>query len=166
MDLDISTLQPEDVDGVASVHIEAWQAAYRGVMADDFLDLSGEAVTEYWSMVAWRRDGNAFVARREGRIAGFAAVGDHRKDDIGVGEVYVLNVAPEHWGTGVGTQLLHRAQERLHQLGFSDVVLYVATENARARRFYEREGWRDDGVDEVEEFGGEPVEERRYRRRL
>ncbi len=166
MDLDISTLQPEDVDGVASVHIEAWQAAYRGVMADDFLDLSGEAVTEYWSMVAWRRDGNAFVARSERRIAGFAAVGDHRMDDIGVGEVYVLNVAPEHWGTGVGTQLLHRAQERLHQLGFSDVVLYVATENARARRFYEREGWRDDGVDEVEEFGGEPVEERRYRRRL
>ncbi len=166
MDLEISTLQPEDVDGVATVHVEAWQTAYRGVMADDFLDLSGGAVAEYWSMVAWRRDGNAFVARREGRITGFAAVGDHRKDDIGVGELYVLNVAPEHWGTGVGTQLLHRAQERLHQLGFSDVVLYVATENARARRFYEREGWRDDGIDEVEEFGGEPVEERRYRRRL
>ena len=46
MDIEITTLQPDDVDGVASVHVDAWQAAYRGVMADEFLDLSGDAVAE------------------------------------------------------------------------------------------------------------------------
>lgn len=167
MDVEISSLLPEDVKDVAAVHVQAWQAAYPNMMTDDFLgNLSADVAADYWSHVAWRRDGNAFVARCDGQVAGFAAVGEHRKAGADVGELYGLNVAPEYWGTGVSTQLLHRAQRRLHQLGFTDVVLYVASENGRGRRFYEREGWTDDGVDEVEEFGGRPVEERRYRRRL
>ena len=167
MDAEIRTLQPEDVDDVAMVHVQAWQAVYPGVMTDEFLQsLSSDVAADYWSLVAWRRDGNAFVARCDGQIAGCAAVGEHRKPGPAVGELYGLNVAPEYWGTGVGTQLLHRAERRLRQLGFSEVVLYVATANARGRRFYEREGWTDDGIDDVEEFGGQQVEERRYSRRL
>lgn len=165
--VEISPLVPEDVEDVATVHVQAWQAAYPGVMTDEFLEsLSAGVAADYWSLVAWRRDGNAFVARCDEHIAGFAAVGEHRKPGADVGELYGLNVAPEYWGTGVGTELLHRAERRLRQLGFTDVVLYVATENARGRRFYEREGWTDDGIDDVEEFGGQPVEERRYSRRL
>lgn len=165
MEVEISTLLPEDVDDVATVHVQAWQAAYAGMMADEFLDdLSTDVAADYWTQVAWRRDGNAFVARYDGQIAGFAAVGEHRKPGADVGELYGLNVAPEYWGTGVGTQLLHRAERRLHQLGYTDIVVYVASENARGRRFYEREGWSDDGIDDVEEFGGRPVEARRYSR--
>lgn len=167
MEVEISALLPEDIDGVAAVHVQAWQAAYPGIMSDEFLgNLSTEMAADYWRHVAWRRDGNAFVARCDGHIAGFTAVGEHRKPGTDAGELYGLNVAPEYWGTGVATELLHRAERRLLQLGFSDVVLYVASENDRGRRFYEREGWTDDGVDEVEDFGGRPVEERRYSRRL
>ena len=167
MEVEISSLLPEDVEGVAAVHVQAWQAAYPGMMADEFLgNLSADVAADYWSHVAWRRDGNAFVARRDGQHRRIHR--RRRTPESGRRASASCTDSTSHPNTGApasGTQLLHRAERRLHQLGFTDVVLYVASENARGRRFYEREGWTDDGVDEVEEFGGRPVEERRYSRR-
>ena len=34
----VRTAQPDDAAAVAEVHVRAWQAAYRGLMADEFLD--------------------------------------------------------------------------------------------------------------------------------
>lgn len=47
-----------------------------------------------------------------------------------------LFIRPSHFGTGLGTALLDRAKAEL-PLGFS---LHTASTNARARKFYEREG--------------------------
>jgi RimJ/RimL family protein N-acetyltransferase len=40
------------------------------------------------------------------------------------------------------------------------------TANGRARRFYERAGWRPDGAEKTEEWAGARVPEVRYRRPL
>ncbi|MFV0632889.1 hypothetical protein [Demequina sp.] len=42
----------------------------------------------------------------------------------------------------------------------------MARENARARRFYEREGWVADGTERTEELGGAAVIETLYMRAL
>ena len=47
-----------------------------------------------------------------------------------------------------------------------ELHLWVVEGNARARRFYEREGWAPDGAAKEDEFGGQVVREVRYRRRL
>jgi hypothetical protein len=44
-------------------------------------------------------------------------------------------------------------------------MLWVVRENARARRFYERNGWSADGATKTQAFGEQPVTELRYVRR-
>lgn len=47
--------------------------------------------------------------------------------------------------------------------GFTTASLWVLEDNPRARRFYEREGWRPDGGRREEEFFGVPTTEVSYR---
>jgi GNAT superfamily N-acetyltransferase len=74
----------------------------------------------------------------------------------------MINVLPAAWGTGVGPRLLAAATERLVALGFTEAVLWVVKGNARARRFYEREGWAPDGGEKRQVFGDRLVREVRY----
>ena len=58
------------------------------------------------------------------------------------------------------------AVDALVQRGCTEAYLWVVQANARARRFYEREGWAPDGVVKDSTFGGRSVREVRYRRGL
>jgi GNAT superfamily N-acetyltransferase len=93
----------------------------------------------------WRSfGGQVVVAEESGRIVGFVAFGEQELD--------ALYVHPERWGRGIGDRLLAAAG--------SASALWVLEANTRARRFYERRGWRSDGSAQVV-FG---VPEVRYRR--
>ena len=54
----------------------------------------------------------------------------------------------------------------LEASSYVEAVLWVVAGNGRARRFYEREGWRPDGADVTDDARGFPVTELRYRRDL
>ena len=56
-----------------------------------------------------------------------------------------LYVVPERWGTGLADVLHDRALEVVRDLGSERCHLWVLEDNARARRFYERRGWRENG---------------------
>ncbi len=77
--------------------------------------------------------------------------------------VRILYVHPGWWGTGAGQALLDRAHEELAR-DHDEAVLTVLTANARARRFYERNGW--EPIETVMEphFGNRPTEVTRYHR--
>ena len=62
-------------------------------------------------------------------------------EDPGVAHVWMLFVRRAWWGTGVATSLLTRAVERATAEGYSGMRLHTPAEHARARAFYEREGW-------------------------
>jgi GNAT superfamily N-acetyltransferase len=49
-------------------------------------------------------------------------------------------------GLGVAGILLADAEQRVALAGYSEAWLAVVTGNARARRFYERSGWSDEGA--------------------
>jgi GNAT superfamily N-acetyltransferase len=80
------------------------------------------------------------------------------------GELLAIYVDPDHMGTGVGRLLIAAARERLRRVGVTSAALWVLDGNARARRFYERDGWRFDGARRMETYGNAPVDEVRYRR--
>jgi GNAT superfamily N-acetyltransferase len=80
------------------------------------------------------------------------------------GELMALYVDPAHVGTGVGRLLIAAAWERLRGLGVAGALLWVLEANARARRFYERDGWSFDQGCRTETFGRQPVRQLRYRR--
>lgn len=151
------------------VHCEAWQAAYRGIMPDDYLDgLDPDDRAARWQGVLDANplpaEGRRLVAELDDDIVGIALVWPDTSDPAsGLGELVLINVAPHAWGRGAGTALLRACCNALAELGHDQAILWVADGNARARRFYEREGWHLDGGARTEDVGGAPIVEVRYR---
>jgi ribosomal protein S18 acetylase RimI-like enzyme len=56
--------------------------------------------------------------------------------------IHSFRVRPELRGRGLGSRLLARAEDDLHQRGFRWVYLHVARDNAEALRLYERNGYK------------------------
>jgi GNAT superfamily N-acetyltransferase len=61
------------------------------------------------------------------------------------GHVWMLFVREPWWGTGLAGRLLRAAEEDAVERGWSELRLQTPSEHARARAFYEREGWATDG---------------------
>ena len=66
-------------------------------------------------------------------------------------EIVAIHSLPESWGTGLGHAML---TEALKQIGNRPVYLWAFKENTRARRFYEKHGFRWDGTERISEFDG------------
>lgn len=126
--------------------------------------LDEERRAAFWRDMLTRGD-LPLVAELQGTLVGFVIFGSSAPDhgDGHTSEVYALNVDPDRWRRGVGRALLTAATEVLGERGSTDAVLWVLTDNARARRFYERQGWTPDGATRVERFGDADLEEVRYR---
>ena len=69
-----------------------------------------------------------------------------------------LYVVPERWGTGLADELHDRALDEVRALGSDSCRLWVLEDNIRARRFYERRGWRENGESRVVEFPPNPLD--------
>jgi GNAT superfamily N-acetyltransferase len=152
----------EDAAAIAEVHVRTWQAAYEHVFgAERLASLDVEARTRRWE--TWlAEDATAFVAEDDdGRVVAFSWVGPSRDDDA-EGELFAIYALPDAWGSGAGPALMRAALDAMREAGYRNAILWVVEDNPRARRFYEREGWRLDGRKE-EEFLGVPVAEVRYR---
>jgi GNAT superfamily N-acetyltransferase len=97
----------------------------------------------------WREwEGTTLVAERDGRVVGVAGVGGCWLQGF-----YVL---PEYWGTGVADELHEAALAA--QPDCPELRLWVLEENHRARRFYEKRGWRPNGETRVVPFPPNPLD--------
>jgi GNAT superfamily N-acetyltransferase len=59
----------------------------------------------------------------------------------GLAHIWAVFVTEAHWGTGAATALLAAMMAAIADAGFTEARLYAAAGQARARRFYAREGW-------------------------
>ncbi|HSI39487.1 MAG TPA: GNAT family N-acetyltransferase [Xanthobacteraceae bacterium] len=116
--------------------LDLWVAGWQATLPDiDFaarrawfaahLDTLEEAGAETW----------VALGDTKGAPLGFVTVSPH------TGYIDQLALAPASWGSGVAAVLL--AQARLRAPG--RLALHVNTDNPRAVRFYEREGFRRAG---------------------
>lgn len=158
-----------DAAAVAAMHIRAWQAAYRGIVPDPFLD--GLDVEARASRYAFDRSGpgdpETWIAVEGDDVVGMVCVSPSRDDDLpGLGEVCALYVAPDRWRSGAGSSLMARAERLLTDAGFTEASLWVLEDNARGRRFYEAAGWEADGRTRTGEIGGRELVGVRYRKTL
>ncbi|MBT2444262.1 GNAT family N-acetyltransferase [Streptomyces sp. ISL-36] len=165
----------QDAAAVAAVHVRSWQAAYRGLFPQSYLDgLDVEERTGVWEARLGAREGPTVLVATDprsgdGRVVGFSCVrawSGGGLDPATTGEVAALYTVPEVWGTGVGRGLVDASVEALVAAGFREGALWVLAGNARARGFYEAAGWRADGAVAQDTTAGRTLDELRYRRRL
>jgi RimJ/RimL family protein N-acetyltransferase len=160
--IEIRKTRPEDAEAAARAHTASAEAAYRGYAPPE-PDGVGRR-TAVWRQSLANPEVRSFVAVDDGRIVGVLNVSG-APTEPGIGLVRVLYVRPEWWGTGAGQLLLDRAHDELER-DYDEAELTVLAANARARRFYERNGWQFRETLVEPHFGGLPTEVCRYRRRL
>jgi GNAT superfamily N-acetyltransferase len=160
----------DDAAVLADIHVRTWQATYRGFVPDAYLEsLDPVRWRPFWQDRLRHTEPPSgtlvLVPAGGGRPIGFVSYGPSRDDDDpAAGEIFAIYVLPQHQGGGGGRRLMEAALAALAGAGFATATLWVLDGNERARRFYERGGWRPDGQAKRDESRGFPLDEVRYRR--
>lgn len=147
MTIEIGRATTDDASGIATVHVSGLQEAYRDVIPPELLDPSKvEGRARHWERWIQRTRATTSVARRFGDVVGFAAIhpAPTSLGNEGTKEVAAIFVDPEHWGSGVGTELLDHALAGSLANGAGPAVAWVLESNDRAMRFYEARGFSPD----------------------
>ena len=99
--------------------------------------------TSAWSNRHWRalcRQWNYYLAEHEGRVVGVASGGTNNVHP-GTRWLYGMYLSPSARGTGVAQQLVEAVESWARDEGVDSLFLHVAEPMARARAFYEKEGF-------------------------
>jgi putative acetyltransferase len=130
----------EDEDAAIALWLETWQQAYPEI---DF------TARVPWWRERWRGElvpnANIVVAEQADALIGFVTI------DVS-GYLDQLVVSPDHWGSDLANALVDEAK----RLSPDRITLLVNTDNSRAIRFYQRNGFVHAGED-VNPTSGRPV---------
>jgi putative acetyltransferase len=130
----------EDEDAAIELWRVTWQLAYPSI------DFTARVA---WWRERWRKElvpnATIIVAEQSQVLAGFVTIDAS-------GYLDQLVVSPDHWGSKLATALVDEAK----RLSPDGVTLLVNKDNARAIRFYERNGFEHAGED-VNSTSGRPV---------
>jgi L-amino acid N-acyltransferase YncA len=156
---------PADVDSIARVHAQAWRESYSALMPQGAIDArSVETRANQWRGTLAGPDGPTFVyvAEQDGAICGFGSAGKIRWTGLSTGsEVSALYLLDAVKPRGIGRAIFGRLLGELAARGFTSTGLWVLTQNAPARRFYEALGGRS-GETRVERRGEYVLDEIAY----
>jgi ribosomal protein S18 acetylase RimI-like enzyme len=131
---------PGDAAAIARIWHAGWQDAHLGNVPDALLTArTPESFVERAEDRAANSDAEAktVVADVDGTVAGFIMVLDDEVEQVYVDAAFR--------GGAVAPALLAEAERLVAAGGHPTAWLAVVAGNARARRYYERHGWADDG---------------------
>ena len=124
-----------DMAAVADLWHEGWHDGHAGHVPDGLT--AARTLAAFHERTPPRVADTSVAVADDGTLLGFVmVVGD---------EVEQVFVAPACRGTGLASELLAEAERRVAAGGHASAWLAVVVGNARARRFYERQGWSDEG---------------------
>lgn len=126
-----------DVDAIANVWHRGWHDAHAGHVPDGLT--TARTLDAFRERVAGRvaDTSDTTVAEVAGDVAGFIMIANDEVEQVFVDRV--------HRGSGLAGLLLDEAERQVSAVGHDVAWLAVVVGNTRARRFYERRGWVDEG---------------------
>lgn len=143
-DIRIRQATPDDFADVAEMHYPVWRRSWAGILSAPLLDILGPAkrwVADVYPETLDRRGWSMWIAESGDRTLGVAIFGPD-PDDPSALQIDALYIAEDNQRHGIGGRLLEHAMSS-HPRG--DVILWCAERNAKARRFYEKNDFRQDG---------------------
>ena len=137
----------EDAHDLAEIFVSSWRSAYTGIIPQPEIDRRDCVMRETQFRASLAVPGHGFyLALLDGHPCGTFIIGPSRDTDLpDWGEIRSFYTLEPVWGTGVAQDMMVYALDQLREQGYSDVFLWVLTENPRARRFYERFGFQPAG---------------------
>ena len=161
-DVTIEIRRAEVADAAAGAwcHLKCWQEAYGGIV--DPVRLAEKTGNPEERAVRWAGAIEAGMVRYlafnpdpdasvEDRVIGFSCPGESRDEDAPTPlELFSIYVRADWYGSGLGGRLMDVA------IGKEPASLWVFEDNERAKAFYRKHGFVEDGAKVDEPFFGVP----------
>ncbi|MET3697151.1 L-amino acid N-acyltransferase YncA [Bacillus oleivorans] len=140
--MEIRVAQANDIDAIASVHIQSWRETYKGIVLDEVLDgLNMPQKIAQWTHILKQQEehgnGQILVASIDGKIVGFAHFSKERTGHYDIdGELTTIYILKEYHRTGIGTALFRQGLDYLQSHSFKSMLVWVLADNP-FKLFYE-----------------------------
>jgi GNAT superfamily N-acetyltransferase len=134
-----------DAPVIAEILAEAFEG-YRAWAPPEWSPPSMDGEEAFLAVALSRSDVWFLLARAHGKAVGHVALSpftmvQQQPPPAGTINLWQLFVRPPWQGRGVATELMRAAGAEARRRGFTRMRLWTPRDAARARRFYEREGW-------------------------
>lgn len=160
MEIEIRRATVADAEAGARCQLTCWREAYAGLIDPERLAEKTSDVdlrVERWTsrleegVLRWVAVNPDPAAGLQDRVIGFASPGPTRDEDAPTPlELYAIYVREKWWGSGLAHRLMEVA------VGKEPASLWVLEPNERAKAFYRRQGFAEDGSRLDEPFFGVP----------
>jgi GNAT superfamily N-acetyltransferase len=148
--LEIRAARADEGPTLAEVQELASLAALAHIFPPERYPYPRDAVHARWAEAVVEPKTRALIAVSDDDPVGAACVTE--------GWLEGFYVVPERWGSGLADELHCAALEAARSFATASCRLWVLEDNMRARRFYERRGWRENGESRVVEFPPNPLD--------
>ncbi|MBE7004680.1 MAG: GNAT family N-acetyltransferase [Ruminococcaceae bacterium] len=144
MEATIRSVHPGDENTLAYIQTESWKAAFADILDTETLARCTDVnkATDMYRRLLKEHKGNGYLLLVDGKPHAIA-YWDAARDAAfqGKAELICIHSLPDRWRRGYGSQLMDRVLKDIRAAGYSEVVLWVFKDNARARAFYETKGF-------------------------
>ncbi|WP_424554258.1 GNAT family N-acetyltransferase [Streptococcus agalactiae] len=133
-----------DEVNLAYIQTESWKAAFGKILPEDIIQKTTEiepGITMYQQLLH-KEIGKGYILEVDSNPHCMAWWDKSREDDmLDYAELICIHSLKEGWGKGYGSQMMNHVLSEIQQAGYNKVMLWVFTENTRARKFYDRFGF-------------------------
>ena len=145
-DIFVGYSAPEHCPELGRIMAESFRSAFGEFISQETLDRCAVAENCAGLLASLPREMTIVTGWLDGKLMGLLVFSRHPE---GRREIEAIHSLPESWGRGLGAAMLAFALEGANTAG-----LWAFAENKRARRFYEKHGFRFTGETRVSEFDG------------
>ena len=146
MRFDIRLATLDDANCCADIHAKSWNFAYSDIVTKEVIDEHNARWLMIWNRMLSNNSESHYVITLDDVIIGFLTIAVSRDIDLKESffEIIGLYLAPEYIGAGYGKQTMDWIKNEIKSRGYDKISLWVLEENCRARRFYEKAGFKPD----------------------
>lgn len=168
MNFEVVAAHKKHAADLGFIHSKSWQKAYAGIIPDYIIaDFTPDNRAKVFEQAITARPEEYYMFTVDGSPSGLAILSKSSEEDQPdyIGEIYAIYFHPDYWGTQATVKAFEFCINRLKELGFTQIHIWVLEDNLRARKFYEKFGFVFDGSTK-EIVIGKPLKEIRYTIRL
>ena len=137
----------DDAARCADIHIRSWIFAYSNYISETTLERQNANRPLLCSKLLSNNQNIHYVIEADDKITGFFTINPSRDSDItDTYELTGLYLDPDYTGMGLGNLALSWINSEIAARGYHTVSLGVLDKNARAKSFYEKNGFFHDGT--------------------
>ena len=144
MEVKIRRVQTGDESALAYIQTESWKAAFKDILDPETLTrcTNIDRARSMYKGLLEDKKGNGYILTLD-EVPHCFAWWDAARDSYmqGKAELICIHSLSSNWRQGYGRMMMDQVLADIQTAGYGEVVLWVFSENIRARKFYEAIGF-------------------------